>query len=164
MSTTKLGVALVGSMALALGAAWAWSSMTTSGRLHDFYAGVHAIGYERGGRLPSDAQVARAVEALAAEHALELWDLSVRSHEESGLGPGLSSAAAGALGSIAQGRVRIYEIRASARTSALGLSRDAAIEARIELAAGATLTTPRAGPMPRLGAGAELEGAARRGM
>lgn len=138
---------------VALAAAWGWSRIGGRERMRDLRAGIEAIGYARGGALPTEEDVHAQVLALAAEREVELEGLSVTSHEERGLG-GAARLAAGAgvdLSAIAQGTMRVYQIRATARTRVGLFAREEAIEVRRELRASAELAPqlrPRALPPP----------------
>ncbi len=128
-----------------LGALGAWvdARVTTSARLRDVRVEVRAIGYARGGRLPTNAEVEDEVRAIARAHEVTLSSLEVSSHDEAGLGP--IGALVPQLGRTIGGTSRVYAIRASGSTSMLGLSRTEAIEVDLPLRAEAHVLDPRGG-------------------
>lgn len=117
---------------LGAGAAYAWAQVDMQDRVHDLHGAVGRIGYARGGRPPSDADVRAQIEALAAERRVELRDLSVTSREEAGAGAVVAHVG-GPLAAALSGRQRVYEIRAIARTSALAFSLAEPFEERLAL-------------------------------
>lgn len=133
----KIAMVLVALGVVAGGAGWAWSSATMSGRFASVRNESMQIGPARGGRPPTDAQVRTQVEGIAAAHAVTLSDLTVRSHDEQGLGRAASLAPQ--LGSALTGTLRVYEIRASATTRELLWSQTEPIDVRLNLRTSVTL-------------------------
>lgn len=110
------------------------------GRLADVRNEVRAIGYARGGRLPTDAEVRAQVETIAAAHRVALEALSVTSREEAGLG-GIA-AHVPQLSQALSGRQRVYTIRATGRTRAAVFSLTEPIEVELSLRAAVELRGP----------------------
>lgn len=145
---------------LALGGlgGWAWASATMEGRLAAVRNEARAIGHARGGRLPSDREVRDQVEAIAAQHRVTLAALEVSSHEEEGLGR--VAARVPGIGQTLSGRMRVYDIRASATTHELVFSLTEPLEVPLELRASAGLRA-RPGARPELeapGASTDVHG------
>jgi hypothetical protein len=97
--------------------AWGHASATMEGRLADVRNDARSIGFSRGGRLPSVAEVRAQVEAIALARGVELDALAIETREAEGLGPvgSLAPQLAGAL----TGRQRVYAIRATGTTHAM---------------------------------------------
>lgn len=117
--------------------AWGYATATMEGRLADVRNASRAIGFSRGGRLPTNPQVREQVEAIAVAHGVELTNLTVQAHEAEGFGP--VGSLVPQLGSTLAGRQRVYEIRATGTTRVLVWSLSEPIE--VDLSLRASLTT-----------------------
>ncbi len=97
------------------GGAWAYSSSQMSGRLASVRNEARVIGYARGGRMPTNAEVEAQVRAIAEVHHVEIAELTVLSRTERGLGA--MGERAPQLNESLTGTTRVYEIRATGTTS-----------------------------------------------
>ncbi|MBX7191445.1 MAG: hypothetical protein K1X94_05280 [Sandaracinaceae bacterium] len=117
LSVPKVAMVLAGLAVIAGLGAWAYASSVLEGRLAAVRNEAREIGYARGGRLPTQAEVEAAVQASALAHEVTLEGLTAHPHDEEGLG-GIGHLAP-QLGATLQGRRRVYEIRATATTHRL---------------------------------------------
>ncbi len=140
LTPAKIAMVLVALLAIGGGGAWAWASATMHGRLADVRNESRQIGYGRGGRLPSEAQVREQVELIAAMHEVSLEGLEVSMHEEEGLG-GIA-ARVPQLGESLTGRLRVYDIRAYASTHALGFTLTEPLGVTLQLRASVSARVP----------------------
>jgi hypothetical protein len=136
LSVPKVGMVLAVLAVLGGLGAWGYASMTMEGRLADVRNEARAIGFARGGRLPTNPQVREQVEAIALAHRVELTGLTVQAQEAEGFGP--VGSLVPQLGSTLQGRQRVYEIRATATTRALLWSLTEPVEVDLSLRASVT--------------------------
>jgi hypothetical protein len=129
----KIAMVLVAVLTVAGLGGWAWASATMEGRLAAVRNESRAIGYARGGRLPTDREVRDRVDAIAAQHRVTLTGLEVTSHEEEGLGR--VAARVPGIGQTLAGRLRVYDVRASATARELVFSLTEPLEVALELRA-----------------------------
>lgn len=159
LSVPKVAMVLAAVGVLAGLGAWGYASATMEGRLADVRNGARAIGYARGGRLPTNPQVREQVEALALAHGVQLTGLTVQAHEADGFGP--VGSLAPQLGSTLQGRQRVYEIRATGSTRALFWSLTEPIDVDLSLRSSVTIRPSGPGARPGThdpGASTDLHG------
>jgi hypothetical protein len=148
LSVPKVGMVL-GVLAVIGGlGAWGYASMTMEGRLADVRNEARAIGFARGGRLPSNPQVREQVEAIALAHRVQLTGLTVQAHEAEGFGP--VGSLVPQLGATLQGRQRVYEVRATATTRALLWSLTEPLEVDLSLRASVTTRPSESTVRPRV--------------
>lgn len=141
LSAPKAAIVLALIAALTGAGAYGYAGVRMRESFSDLRGAIGAIGYARGGALPADDDVRAQIESLAAERAITLDGLSVASHEERGLGVAATIVGAPLTGSLA-GTMRIYDVRAAARTQALFFSREEPIEVRVSLRASVRLAPP----------------------
>lgn len=122
---------------------WAYAYVLTTTQLREVRVGARAIGYARGGRLPTDAEVEAQLRSLAEARDVVLRDVSVASHDEGGLGP--IAGRVPALGGVLGGTTRVYEIRAQGTARAFGFSREEPIEVELPLRGETHVIDPRGG-------------------
>lgn len=143
------------------GGAWAYANAQMEGRLASVRNEARAIGYARGGRLPTNQEVEAQVRAIAEAQHVGLEGLSVQMRTERGIG-GIGNLVP-QLGESLTGTTRVYEIRATGTTSALAwsLTEPLAVDlslrnsVRVRAEGGGGSVQPR---MPTQGASTDVHG------
>lgn len=117
LSLPKLAIVSTLLISVATAGGWMWASATMASRLAAVRNESRAIGYARGGRLPTNEDVETQVRSIAATHEVTLEDVRVTARNEQGLGP--IAARVPQLGAALTGTTRVYAIEATATTHAL---------------------------------------------
>ncbi|RLB48798.1 MAG: hypothetical protein DRJ42_22405 [Deltaproteobacteria bacterium] len=129
--------------------AFFYARIEMESRIRDYGPGVNAIGYARGGAIPSEAEFAESARAAADALGLEVVSLDVVRSEESGrdLGGNLMQKAMGNLGTVRMELVR-YDVRTTVIARKWFFSRTGELAVGRTYRREVTLETPNSRPPP----------------
>jgi hypothetical protein len=143
------------------GGAWAYANAQMEGRLASVRNEARAIGYARGGNLPTNREVEAQVRTIAEAHRVELTALTVQMRTERGLG-GIAHLAPQLAESLT-GTTRVYEIRATGTTRSIAWSLTEPLEVDLSLRSSVRVRADGGGGsvrprMPSPGASTDVHG------
>jgi len=131
--------------------AFFYARIEMESRIRDYGPGVDAIGYARGGAIPSEGEFSESARAAAHALGLEVVTLDVVRTEESGrdLGGNLMQKAMGNLGTVRMELVR-YDVRTTVIARKWFFSRTGELAVGRTYRREVTLETPDSRPPPRV--------------